>query len=606
MACRSGWWATVSLLAALNALPAAAAFAQSRATPSNPCPRLDPGSIVTDPPSLASVNGVLALDFNYNTETDSLGRTLYCFTTNKGVESPTLWLNPGDKLVIHVKNNLPPTGPPPDASRVMDSSPTTLCGATTMMSSSVNMHFHGTNTSPTCHSDEVIHTLINPGDDFTYKLAFPLNEPPGLYWYHPHVHGISETAVQGGATGAIVVNGLPRFQKAVRGLQQRIFVIRDENLANPPVNTDPNAPSWDISLNYVPVPYPDYPPAIIQMKAGKQELWRVVNASADTIIDLQLQYDGTPQTLQIVGLDGVPTGSQDGTQKGTIVDQNDILMPPASRAEFIVTPPDLTVQNATLLTLGLDTGPEGDSTPQRPIASIVTVDKSKTPKGQTTPEAMPSPAVLEAQAKIPQRFEGLAQATPTVERQLYFSETTPDGDPDDLQSFFITVFGQSPVVFNPNNPPAIITTQGSVEDWTIQNRSMEPHEFHLHQTHFLVMAENGVALPADQQQFHDMYQVPYWQGDGNPYPSITIRIDFRGPDVGDFVYHCHILGHEDNGMMAIIRVEPSSTAAALDRLRFGFDSLVEWFYPHEMAPRPKWCVRGQRSDRPPELLSQRQ
>jgi FtsP/CotA-like multicopper oxidase with cupredoxin domain len=50
--------------------------------------------------------------------------------------------------------------------------------------------------------------------------------------------------------------------------------------------------------------------------------------------------------------------------------------------------------------------------------------------------------------------------------------------------------------------------------------------------------------------------VPFWKGKGHPYPSITVRMDFRGPDVGDFVYHCHILGHEDNGMMATIRVLP--------------------------------------------------
>ena len=68
---------------------------------------------------------------------------------------------------------------------------------------------------------------------------------------------------------------------------------------------------------------------------------------------------------------------------------------------------------------------------------------------------------------------------------------------------------------------------------------------------------NGVPVPPSQQQFYDMFQVPYWSGTG-PYPSIKVRMDFRGPDIGDFVYHCHILGHEDNGMMAIIRVLPHS------------------------------------------------
>ena len=126
-------------------------------------------------------------------------------------------------------------------------------------------------------------------------------------------------------------------------------------------------------------------------------------------------------------------------------------------------------------------------------------------------------------------------------------------DPNSPTNFYITVEGQTPALFNPNNPPAIETTQGSVEDWTIENRAMEDHEFHIHQIHFLVLAQNGTHVP--DGQYLDTINVPYWSGTG-PYPSVTLRMDFRGPDVGDFVYHCHILGHEDGGMMAIIRVKP--------------------------------------------------
>ena len=74
------------------------------------------------------------------------------------------------------------------------------------------MHFHGTNTRPICHSDEVIHTLVNSSQICRYSVTFPRDEPPGLYWYHPHVHGIAEAAVQGGATGLIVVEGIENLQ----------------------------------------------------------------------------------------------------------------------------------------------------------------------------------------------------------------------------------------------------------------------------------------------------------------------------------------------------------------------------------------------------------
>jgi FtsP/CotA-like multicopper oxidase with cupredoxin domain len=91
----------------------------------------------------------------------------------------------------------------------------------------------------------------------------------------------------------------------------------------------------------------------------------------------------------------------------------------------------------------------------------------------------------------------------------------------------------------------------------------------MHQIHFLVRSQdnfqiNGSAPVAEQNgQFLDMIQVPFWDGNpAHPYPSVTLRMDFRGPDVGDFVYHCHILGHEDNGMMAIIRVLPAGTVGS--------------------------------------------
>jgi hypothetical protein len=60
-----------------------------------------------------------------------------------------------------------------------------------------------------------------------------------------------------------------------------------------------------------------------------------------------------------------------------------------------------------------------------------------------------------------------------------------------------------------------------------------------------------------------MIEVPNWDGNtAHPFPSVTLRIDFRGNDIGTFVFHCHILGHEDLGMMNIIQVVPATSSAA--------------------------------------------
>jgi FtsP/CotA-like multicopper oxidase with cupredoxin domain len=76
----------------------------------------------------------------------------------------------------------------------------------------------------------------------------------------------------------------------------------------------------------------------------------------------------------------------------------------------------------------------------------------------------------------------------------------------------------------------------------------------MHQIHFLVVAVDG--LPVSNPTLQDTVNVPYWSGKG-PFHNVTLRMDFRDPNIaGTFVYHCHVLFHEDNGMMAKIRVDP--------------------------------------------------
>jgi FtsP/CotA-like multicopper oxidase with cupredoxin domain len=89
----------------------------------------------------------------------------------------------------------------------------------------------------------------------------------------------------------------------------------------------------------------------------------------------------------------------------------------------------------------------------------------------------------------------------------------------------------------------------------IENRSTEAHTFHIHQIHFMLTQWDGA--PVDEPFLRDTINVPYWKGQGTPYPSVTLRMDFRDPNaVGTFVYHCHLLEHEDGGMMGTIRVLP--------------------------------------------------
>jgi FtsP/CotA-like multicopper oxidase with cupredoxin domain len=90
----------------------------------------------------------------------------------------------------------------------------------------------------------------------------------------------------------------------------------------------------------------------------------------------------------------------------------------------------------------------------------------------------------------------------------------------------------------------------------------EDHIFHIHQIHFQVIAVNGV--PVNDPIIRDTIRVPHQVG-RTPISSVRLRMDFRDPKiVGTFVYHCHILGHEDKGMMGSIQILPAEVAPAAE------------------------------------------
>jgi FtsP/CotA-like multicopper oxidase with cupredoxin domain len=145
-------------------------------------------------------------------------------------------------------------------------------------------------------------------------------------------------------------------------------------------------------------------------------------------------------------------------------------------------------------------------------------------------------------------------------RRLYFSEKLADpNNPTSAIEFYLTVDGQEPKMFDMGSEtPNIVAQQGTVEDWIIENRSNELHAFHIHQLHFLLLDYKG--RPVNEDFLRDTVNVPYYDGRSLTYPSVRLRMDFRDPNtIGTFVYHCHLLEHEDKGMMGSIRVVPPTS-----------------------------------------------
>ena len=367
------------------------------------CSRSAPGAEVPNPPELRSHNGVLEISLTFKTALDAHGLTRYCFVSDSGLQSPTLRVKPGDTLIIHLRNGVPAASGSSEISaqhgHAAGGDPP--CSLGPMSASSTNLHFHGMNIPPACHQDDVLHTIIAAGSTFDYRVLIPDSQPPGLYWYHPHLHGFTQRHLQGGASGALIVEGTQGINASLAGTPERVFLIRDQALPASPLPRQAGAPSWDLSVNNVPVTYPQYETGTILVRPAERQLWRVVNAAADTMLDLQLTVRGMAQPLQVVALDGVPV-------QGAPLTQTDIPMGPGSRAEFIVT----TLQageTAQLITKTWDTGGAGDHDPQRPLASVV----SKAGVAERTLAAMPKrtlPAMDLSGAKI------------TVTRKLYFAE----------------------------------------------------------------------------------------------------------------------------------------------------------------------------------------
>jgi FtsP/CotA-like multicopper oxidase with cupredoxin domain len=541
---------------------------------------------VSQPRDLESRDGVLKVDLRIRSYRSPDGSVRYCYLS-ADAQSPTLRLHPGDLLELRLTNELTDLEPTPAAMPGMTMAPASRgadphhsdadhridpCKSVAMTGVSTNLHFHGLTVPARCHEDEVLKTSIQPGEPpFEYRFRIPENEPPGLYWYHPHIHGFSSRQVMGGASGALIIEGIERAVPQVAGLPERVLVIRDQDLLNPnapPSKSEPvvphtfidrdgdsanngtgfGRPAKDLSINFVPVPWPDYPPARIRLKPGARELWRVLNASAITYLNLALIYGRVPQQLGLVGIDGVPMNSSGNTEPVTWVDH--IGVPPGARVEFIVNGPGEGVP-AIFATRTVDTGQGGENDPNRDLASIVAAADA------TEPPALPAYHTPLPAPTLP----WLRDAQPVRVRRLYFSEKLDNpNDPNSAATFYITVDGQTPKAFDPADGPNIVAQQGDVEDWIIENRSTELHAFHIHQLHFMLLAWNGV--PVNEPFLRDTVNVPYFNGRMLEYPSVRVRMDFRDANtVGTFVYHCHLLEHEDAGMMGTIRVEPRSAMA---------------------------------------------
>ena len=325
-----------------------------------------------------------------------------------------------------------------------------------------------------------------------------------------------------------MIEGMERYVPQVRRLRERVLVLRGRSIEHDPkagaLRQQVEIPTKDcggeaeaveeiFTVNGVVRPQ-------IEIAPGERQFWRIVNASADRYMDLEV--DG--QTFEAVALDGMPLAYHDRKSPTRVI--NHLLLAPAGRLEAIVTgPPGGT--HSSLRSLCVDSGPDGDPNPGMVLADLVRSSSDQS-SSDSRPELLHSGDDRSPIYK-PIDVEPLKKAAPGF--TVTFTE--------DKNGFYIN--GRK---FSPDAPPMTSARVGTYQRWRIINATHELHPFHIHQVHFLAYAENGV--PLAQPAWLDTVNVPYGS-------SVDVILDFTDPVIkGMSVFHCHLLNHEDKGMMAKI------------------------------------------------------
>lgn len=563
-----------------------------------------PAETFVQPQVLASANGRLDVTLNLAYLRTTLDNKAVNLRSMFGsIPAPTLRVNVGDTLRVLVNNQLPPNK--------ASAEPATHL----RYPNSMNLHTHGLHVNPglvsrnpDVYGDYVMddpNLGIQPGKTRQHEFAIRPDHPPGAYWYHPHLHGSTAMQVGSGMAGAILIKGAIDQVPEIAAAQERVFIFQApisdasgmlESFSQVADNGTIAAPN-----NSVPTVEPPFlingvrRPRLV-MRRGEVQNWHFVNAAIFKFLNLSL--DGHP--LNIYSFDGNPRSqlkpvgpiTPDGTFK-----QEGIVLAPGNRASVLV---KAGAPGTYLLrTLNFLIGDSG-KTPPTPtaitgagllediVAEVVVVDD---PRPMNLPSGpLPVPAVL-----APITDEELARAG-GLKRTIVFSAVAnpnfnspftslpvklpiteppaslivhPGNELDDWvyqtdnTTLANTVFaigaanGQAST--NPAMPAEYIPFQsaralkqtvalGSVEEWTIFNTNNIKHPFHIHVNPCWVVRINGV--PID----------PYWAdtialpSGSDPKPgSITFRSRFFN-FTGAYVMHCHMLAHEDMGMMQTVEV----------------------------------------------------
>jgi FtsP/CotA-like multicopper oxidase with cupredoxin domain len=474
---------------------AGAAFARP------PQPTLIKGQEFQDPPVLRSHNGVLNVTLNVVRKKVMIGGTLMDSTTYNGLYAgPTLRVKLGDRINVTLVNT-----------------------AGKLTNQPTNLHFHGLHVSPKGDHDNIFRHVA-PGESAKYNVTLGKGNFPGTYWYHSHMHGYSEAQLVNGLSGVIIVEGQRKLlPKAFRGITEHVISLKAAQINDGAISAGKYS-VWAESDSPPPNAKPPIPPNVrlvgnqlqpkIRIRPGEVQLWHIANTGANVLYRVQLEKSH----FTVI--------SEDANAFDTPQNMKTLFMGGGQRFDVLVTGPKSGVLK--LRTIGF----RPDKTilaPTRVLATLVSSGKRmKTPP-------MPTKGILP--------FIPLDNAPIAVHRTFTFGSDHVGGGPFPRFTINQDVFDENRI--------DVHAKLGTVEEWTLKNTT-GVHPFHMHINAFQVMSINGKPYHAHSRV--DTFVLPRTVP-GRPPSEMVVRIPFEG-FTGKFVFHCHILGHEDLGMMRTIQVDP--------------------------------------------------
>ena len=462
------------------------------------CPKKKESPVINDsfpePPFRQSKNGELDVQLRASTSPAQINGQTYVTPNYDGmVPGPTLVFCRRDLLRIHLVNDLVESDF--DGEHAGDT----------------NLHTHGFHVSPRRPQDNIF-VIRRPGQDFQYAYKLPGDHPPGALWYHPHVHGQTNIQAYGGMGGAMIMRGGLDVQRGYRNIGTRVLVIQqttlnDDGTTEQPGPQGPFEPEGPNGEDPVFLVNGQVNPRI-PIKPGELQRWRIYNLTAGAFVNLQMQG----QSFHLLATDGNNIPHRDK--------QKNLIIAPASRREVLVRGPS---DDKKFMTMPFNQFGPGSAGPRQTLA---TLDAG----GRRVNDRNPPRDLNAQQPDLRDRKIG-------SRHQITYTQDPPD--------FFIN--GEQ--FTGPQNVMETLD-KDEVSEWTIRNQTPFWHTFHIHINDFQVTKRGpigGKMKPVHSIRKDDNLSVP-------PHTQIRMRY-LPVKYTGKFVFHCHVLGHEDNGMMGVVQVK---------------------------------------------------